>query len=134
MSRNGDPEGGEPQPPGPSSSARVFDGIFRCYAVVIAFFVVLAETEWGFIIKFWKDIVLLQNIASYLLLACGVVYVFSFRVMLLKLGCKCCAGYRDSYALACSNIHARKRKLQGNKQLEIWRNWRDEEKNLNKCC
>ncbi|XVF44857.1 hypothetical protein PTKIN_Ptkin02bG0157500 [Pterospermum kingtungense] len=32
----------------------VFDGIFRCYAVVIAFFVVLAETEWGFIIKFWK--------------------------------------------------------------------------------
>ncbi|KAE8708391.1 magnesium-dependent phosphatase 1-like [Hibiscus syriacus] len=211
MSRNGDPEGGEPQPPGPSSSARVrpgpdpllvvcrcfsvitslssilciavnilsavrsfkngsdvFDGIFRCYAVVIAFFVVLAETEWGFIIKFWKvrvfsfweresislkmicvavmtrafpdyskrqqDIVLLQNIASYLLLAYGVVYVFSFRVMLLKLGCKCCAGYRDSYALACSNVHARKRKLQGNKQLEIWRNWRDEEKNLNKCC
>ncbi|KAK8568298.1 hypothetical protein V6N13_106234 [Hibiscus sabdariffa] len=85
----------------------VFDGIFRCYAVVIAFFVVLAETEWGFIIKFWKvleywagrgmlqifvavmtrafpdyserqqDLVLLQNIASYLLLACGLVYVFS---------------------------------------------------------
>ncbi|KAE8687714.1 hypothetical protein F3Y22_tig00111008pilonHSYRG00051 [Hibiscus syriacus] len=85
----------------------VFDGIFRCYAVVIAFFVVLAETEWGFIIKFWKvleywacrgmlqifvavmtrafpeysssqrDLVLLQNIASYVLLACGLVYVFS---------------------------------------------------------
>ncbi|GMI83754.1 hypothetical protein like AT4G33625 [Hibiscus trionum] len=85
----------------------VFDGIFRCYAVVIAFFVVLAETEWEFIIKFWKvleywvgrgmlqifvavmtrafpdyserkrDLVLLQNIASYLLLACGLVYVFS---------------------------------------------------------
>ncbi|CAL5417827.1 unnamed protein product [Camellia sinensis] len=28
--------------------------IFRCYAVVIAMFVVVAETEWGFIIKFWK--------------------------------------------------------------------------------
>ncbi|XP_043712105.1 uncharacterized protein LOC122660914 [Telopea speciosissima] len=85
----------------------VFDGIFRCYTVVIAFFVVLAETEWGFIIKFskileyWagrgmlqifvavmtrafpdtsgkrKDLVLLQNIASYLLLACGVVYFIS---------------------------------------------------------
>ncbi|XWS39785.1 hypothetical protein CRYUN_Cryun18bG0084300 [Craigia yunnanensis] len=85
----------------------VFDGIFRCYAVVIAFFVVLAETEWGFIIKFWKvleywagrgmlqifvavmtrafpdysesqqDLVLLQNIASYMLLACGLVYVIS---------------------------------------------------------
>ncbi|XP_030464885.1 uncharacterized protein LOC115684284 [Syzygium oleosum] len=85
----------------------VFDGIFRCYAVLIAFFVVLAETEWGFIVKFWKvleywagrgmlqifvavmtrafpnyteeqqDLVLLQNIAAYMLLACGVVYVVS---------------------------------------------------------
>nr|DAD40942.1 TPA_asm: hypothetical protein HUJ06_015265 [Nelumbo nucifera] len=32
----------------------VFDGIFRCYAVAIAVFVVVAETEWGFIFKFWK--------------------------------------------------------------------------------
>lgn len=85
----------------------LFDGIFRCYAVVIACFVVLAETEWGFILKFskvleyWagrgmlqifvavmtrafpdymaqkKDLLLLQNIASYLLLACGVIYVIS---------------------------------------------------------
>ncbi|XP_030538277.1 uncharacterized protein LOC115746591 [Rhodamnia argentea] len=85
----------------------VFDGIFRCYAVVIAFFVVLAETEWGFIFKFWKvleywvgrgmlqifvavmtrafpdyteeqqDLVLLQNISAYMLLSCGVVYVVS---------------------------------------------------------
>ncbi|KAA8536395.1 hypothetical protein F0562_028873 [Nyssa sinensis] len=83
----------------------IFDGIFRCYAVAIAIFVVVAETEWGFIMKFWKVLefwagrgmlqifvavmtraypensgeqkvlVLLQNIASYLLLACGVVYV-----------------------------------------------------------
>ncbi|KAG7545205.1 hypothetical protein ISN44_As12g007070 [Arabidopsis suecica] len=85
----------------------IFDGIFRCYAVVIACFVVLVETEWGFILKFskvlefWagrgmlqifvavmtrafpdymtqkKDLLLLQNIASYLLLACGVIYVIS---------------------------------------------------------
>ncbi|XP_044508712.1 uncharacterized protein LOC123227678 [Mangifera indica] len=85
----------------------VFDGIFRCYAVLIAFFVVLAETEWGFVMKFWKvleywagrgmlqifvavmtrafsddsgsqkDLVLLQNIACYMLLACGLVYVIS---------------------------------------------------------
>ncbi|KAJ8764762.1 hypothetical protein K2173_009162 [Erythroxylum novogranatense] len=85
----------------------VFDGIFRCYAVVIAVIVVVAETEWGFIIKFWKvleywagrgmlqifvavmtrafpdysakqkDLFLLQNVASYMLLACGVVYVIS---------------------------------------------------------
>ncbi|KDP29988.1 hypothetical protein JCGZ_18755 [Jatropha curcas] len=85
----------------------VFNGIFRCYAVVIAFIVVVAETEWGFVTKFWKvleywagrgmlqifvavmtrafpdysssqkDLILLQNIASYMLLACGVVYVVS---------------------------------------------------------
>ena len=35
-------------------SWQIFDGIFRCYAVVIACFVVLAETEWGFILKFSK--------------------------------------------------------------------------------
>lgn len=85
----------------------IFGGIFRCYAVVIALFVVVAETEWGFIMKFckileyWagrgmlqifvavmtrafpdisgerKDLVLLQDIASYLLLACGLAYVVS---------------------------------------------------------
>ncbi|KAI4318722.1 hypothetical protein MLD38_032393 [Melastoma candidum] len=85
----------------------VFDGIFRCYAVIIAAFVVLAETEWRFIIKFWKileywagrgmlqifvavmtrafpnytseekELVLLQDVAAYLLLGCGVVYVIA---------------------------------------------------------
>ncbi|XP_050369303.1 uncharacterized protein LOC126787463 [Argentina anserina] len=85
----------------------IFNGIFRCYAVFIAIFVVVAETEWGFITKFWKvleywvgrgmlqifvavmtrafpdttgsseEIILLQNIASYMLLACGVLYVIS---------------------------------------------------------
>lgn len=85
----------------------IFDGIFRCYAVVIAFFVVLAETEWEFIFKNWKvleywagrgmlqifvavmtrafpvysveqrELILLQDAASYLLLACGAVYVVS---------------------------------------------------------
>ncbi|CAA0807367.1 Unknown protein [Striga hermonthica] len=85
----------------------IFDGIFRCYAVVIAVFVVVAETEWGVVMKFSKvleywagrgmlqifvavmtraypeylrnrqELFLLQSIASYLLLACGVVYVIS---------------------------------------------------------
>ncbi|XP_057787956.1 uncharacterized protein LOC131005158 [Salvia miltiorrhiza] len=85
----------------------IFDGIFRCYAVVIAVFVVVAETEWEFIMKFSKvleywagrgmlqifvavmtraypeylkdhsELFLLQSIASYLLLACGVVYLIS---------------------------------------------------------
>ncbi|GLT53131.1 hypothetical protein SLA2020_264230 [Shorea laevis] len=78
---------------------------FRCYAIVLAFFVALAETEWVFILQFWKvleywtgrgmlqifvavmtrafpdytgvqkELVLLQNISSYLLLGCGVVYL-----------------------------------------------------------
>ncbi|MCD7447958.1 hypothetical protein HAX54_036777 [Datura stramonium] len=85
----------------------VFDGIFRCYAVVIAIIVVVAETEWGFFIKFWKvlefsagrgmlqifvavmtraypeeygqrnDLILLRNIASYFLLTCGAIYIIS---------------------------------------------------------
>ncbi|KAK7363074.1 hypothetical protein VNO77_05203 [Canavalia gladiata] len=85
----------------------IFDGIFRCYAVLIAAFVVLAETEWSFVLKFWQileywaargmlqifvavmtrafpnyigdrqDLLLLQSIASYLLLACGAIYVVS---------------------------------------------------------
>ncbi|KAJ0514108.1 hypothetical protein HanRHA438_Chr10g0456901 [Helianthus annuus] len=85
----------------------IFDGIFRCYAVAIAVFVVVAETEWSFIIKFWKvleywagrgmlqifvavttraypgmyrerhEILLLRDIASYTLLACGLIYVVS---------------------------------------------------------
>ncbi|GKC22191.1 Golgi apparatus membrane protein TVP15 [Tanacetum coccineum] len=85
----------------------IFDGIFRCYAVVIAVFVIVAETEWEFIIKFWKvleywagrgmlqifvavmtraypdiymeqhALLLLRDIASYALLACGLIYVVS---------------------------------------------------------
>ncbi|KAJ6917298.1 hypothetical protein NC652_019611 [Populus alba x Populus x berolinensis] len=92
----------------------VFDGIFRCYAVIIAVIVVVAETEWGFIIKYWKvleywvgrgmlqifvavmtrafpdysskqkQLVILENVASYLLLACGVVYVV---LGILCIGC-----------------------------------------------
>ncbi|XP_055816084.1 uncharacterized protein LOC129885720 [Solanum dulcamara] len=85
----------------------VFDGIFRCYAVVIAVIVVVAETEWGFFIKFWKVLefsagrgmlqifvavmtraypedygqrngfILLRNIASYFLLTCGAICIIS---------------------------------------------------------
>ncbi|CAL9090263.1 unnamed protein product [Musa textilis] len=85
----------------------IFGGIFRCYAVAISLFVAVAETEWGFIIKIWrileywacrgmlqifvavmtraypvvsgeqKYLVLLQEISSYLLLACGLTYVIS---------------------------------------------------------
>ncbi|KAH9622054.1 hypothetical protein KSS87_004389 [Heliosperma pusillum] len=92
----------------------VFDGIFRIYAVAIAVFVVVAETEWSAFLKFckvldyWvgrgmlqifvavmtrafpdyygerKDLALLQSIASYMLLSCGVVYILSG---ILCIGC-----------------------------------------------
>ncbi|XP_078430580.1 vacuole protein [Wolffia australiana] len=85
----------------------IFDGIFRCYAIVLALFVAVAETEWSFIMKFWmvlqywagrgmlqifvavmtrafpdlsgkrKDLVLFQQLSSYILLACGLTYVIS---------------------------------------------------------
>ncbi|KAL5197055.1 hypothetical protein ABZP36_000567 [Zizania latifolia] len=83
----------------------IFGGIFRCYAVVISLFVGVVETEWGFIIRFCKifeywpargmlqifvavmtkaypnvergDLILLQDISSYLLLACGLIYIIS---------------------------------------------------------
>ncbi|ONK75915.1 uncharacterized protein A4U43_C03F21900 [Asparagus officinalis] len=89
------------------NGADIFGGIFRCYAVVLALFVAVAETEWSFVMKFWRvlefwagrgalqifvavmtrafpdfegereEMVLLQEIASYLLLACGLTYVIS---------------------------------------------------------
>ncbi|KAI3978971.1 hypothetical protein MKX01_016146 [Papaver californicum] len=85
----------------------IFDGVFRCYAVVIAVFVVVAEIECRFILSFWrvleywagrgmlqifvavmtrafpdvngarKDLILLQEVSSYLLLACGLTYLIS---------------------------------------------------------
>ncbi|MCO5553064.1 hypothetical protein L7F22_006585, partial [Adiantum nelumboides] len=32
----------------------IFGGILRCYAIVIALFVAIAETEWRRIFQFWK--------------------------------------------------------------------------------
>ncbi|KAE9446992.1 hypothetical protein C3L33_21112, partial [Rhododendron williamsianum] len=68
----------------------IFDGIFRCFAVLIAIFVVVAETEWDFVMNvavmtkaYSEDandqtwLFLLESIASYMLLACGVVYVIA---------------------------------------------------------
>ncbi|XP_068655733.1 uncharacterized protein [Aristolochia californica] len=85
----------------------IFGGILRCYAVVIALFVAAAETEWAIILRFWnvleywvargmlqifvavmtrafpdfkgesRDLIFLQELASYLLLACGLIYVIS---------------------------------------------------------
>ncbi|XP_050385602.1 uncharacterized protein LOC126802097 [Argentina anserina] len=89
--------------------ADIFNGIFRCYAVLMAILVIVAETELEFITKFWKvfdywvsrgmlqifvavmtrafaneELILLQTIASYMLLACGVLYVI---LGILCIGC-----------------------------------------------
>ncbi|KAL1802850.1 hypothetical protein DCAR_0934506 [Daucus carota subsp. sativus] len=83
----------------------IFNGISRCCGVLIAVFVVIAETECRFlsmiskVLVYWpcrgilqilvavmtraypesstegNDLILLQNVGSYVLLACGVVYV-----------------------------------------------------------
>ncbi|KAF9601627.1 hypothetical protein IFM89_021093 [Coptis chinensis] len=37
-----------------NGSSDIFNGIFRCYAVALAIFVAVAETEWGFIFQFWR--------------------------------------------------------------------------------
>lgn len=96
----------------------VFDGILRCYAVLIALFVVVAETEWERIQKFWRIlefwvgrgmlqifvavmtralseatsektyIILLREIASYMLLSCGVIYIIA--------GLLCCGRLKRS--------------------------------------
>ncbi|KAL3567607.1 hypothetical protein D5086_030258 [Populus alba] len=73
----------------------VFDGIFRCYAVVIAFIVVVAETEWGFVIKFWK-----------------ILEYWAGRGMLQIL---------EFCALAFSNGLVRRKKLRGSRLSRIWR-------------
>ncbi|XP_023552581.1 uncharacterized protein LOC111810200 isoform X1 [Cucurbita pepo subsp. pepo] len=131
----------------------IFDGIFRCYAVVIAFFVVLAETEWEFILKNWKvleywagrgmlqifvavmtrafpaysveqrEFILLQEAASYLLLACGAVYVVSFFPRISREYC----------ALGFSNVLVKRRRLQRTGSSKIFRSWKDKSKNLNSC-
>ncbi|KAI5060150.1 hypothetical protein GOP47_0024570 [Adiantum capillus-veneris] len=85
----------------------IFGGILRCYAIVIALFVAVAETEWQRIFQFWKILeywagrgmlqvfvgvmtralsdlesggqamVILQQVSSYMLLACGLVYIIT---------------------------------------------------------
>ncbi|KZV39162.1 hypothetical protein F511_12994 [Dorcoceras hygrometricum] len=85
----------------------IFDGIFRCYAVIVGIIVVIAETEWQYFLSFSKvlqywvgrgmlqifvavmtraypehlrnhqELFLLQSIAAYLLLGCGAIYVIA---------------------------------------------------------
>ncbi|MQL90590.1 hypothetical protein Taro_023186 [Colocasia esculenta] len=164
---------------------KVFDGIFRCYAIVLALFVAVVETEWGFILKFWrvleywagrgmlqifslseklipfasffsvffsvavmtrafpgttetrKDLILLQQIAGYLLLACGLTYVISVSSSLGFIWASDCLHRNNAcwvcYALGSSSVHVNKRKLQESKRLKIWRNSNDVRKSLKLC-
>ncbi|EFJ18687.1 hypothetical protein SELMODRAFT_165673 [Selaginella moellendorffii] len=93
----------------------IFEGILRCYAVIIALFVAVAETELEHILKFWRVLeywvgrgmlqifvgvmtkalsnehrdkayqVVLAEVASGLLLACGAIYVIAGLLCVGKL-------------------------------------------------
>ncbi|EFJ18529.1 hypothetical protein SELMODRAFT_178191 [Selaginella moellendorffii] len=92
----------------------IFEGILRCYAVVIALFVAVAETEWEFFLKFWRVLeywvgrgmlqifvavmtqalsdehkdrayqVVFSEVASGMLLGCGAVYVVAGLLCIRK--------------------------------------------------
>eukprot|EP00250_Pteridium_aquilinum_P013652 c21483_g1_i1 orf=282-869(-) len=85
----------------------IFGGILRCYGIVLALFVAVAETEWQRVFQFWnileywagrgmlqvfvgvmtralsdlesggQAMVIVQQVSSYMLMACGLIYVFA---------------------------------------------------------
>lgn len=85
--------------------ADIIGGVFRCYAVVFSVFVAVLETEWAPVIRLWKifeylpargmlqtfvaimtkaypnversELILIQEIATYMLLVCGAVYIIA---------------------------------------------------------
>lgn len=123
----------------------IFDGILRCYAVLIALFVVVAETEWERIQRFWiileywvgrgmlqifvavmtkalsaatakkTYLILLSEIASYMLLACGVVYVIAglFCCGCLKRSRLSKAVSREQTARDLEELERRREELRG---------------------
>ena len=57
----------------PLLAHQIFGGILRCYAIVFAFFVAIAETEWQWVFKFWKVLensYLVSSKSSYVVLFC----------------------------------------------------------------
>lgn len=127
-----------------SSGEDVYSGILRCFAVVIALFVAVAETEWQRIFNFWKILeywagrgmlqvfvavmtkalsdqettgnamVILQQISSYLLLACGVVYIVMGLLCIgqLKRARLRKAQSRDQAAKDLEEVEKRRKELQ----------------------
>ncbi|KAK4607509.1 hypothetical protein RGQ29_001379 [Quercus rubra] len=74
------------------------------------------------------ELILLENISSYMLMACGVVYLVSVRQWKAQIFN---SGDLDSCALAISNVFDNGKRFRGIKQLRIWRIWSDVERNLN---
>ncbi|KAG0463540.1 hypothetical protein HPP92_019609 [Vanilla planifolia] len=129
----------------------IFGGIFRCYAVALAIFVAVVETEWSFILKFWKvleywagrgmlqifvavmtrafpdisgqrrELIALQEISSYLLLACGVIYVISgvLCIGFLKRARQRKETSKDQAARDLEELERRKRELEALLLAEI---------------
>ncbi|KAK4607508.1 hypothetical protein RGQ29_001379 [Quercus rubra] len=64
------------------------------------------------------ELILLENISSYMLMACGVVYLVSVRQWKAQIFN---SGDLDSCALAISNVFDNGKRFRGIKQLRIWR-------------
>ncbi|XP_075488971.1 uncharacterized protein LOC142527873 [Primulina tabacum] len=122
----------------------IFDGIFRCYAVIIAIIVVIAETEWEYFLRFSKvlqywvgrgmlqifvavmtraypehmrnhqELFLLQSIAAYLLLGCGVIYIIAgiFCLGMLKRSHKRSHMSRDQAIKDLEHLQRRREELE----------------------
>lgn len=127
-----------------SSGEDVFGGILRCYAIVIALFVAIAETEWQRIFQFWnileywagrgmlqvfvavmtraladqesggQAMVIVQQVSSYMLLACGVVYIVTGILCIghLKRARMKKAQSRDQAAREIEELDRRRKELQ----------------------
>jgi hypothetical protein len=122
----------------------IFVGVLRAFAVVFALVVVVAETEWGPILRFWKVLDywvgrgllqifvasltkvlarasgetraegLLHEVASWWLLACGIIYIVAGLLCLgtLKRNRLHRADWREEAQKELEEVHRRREELE----------------------
>jgi hypothetical protein len=122
----------------------VFVGIIRFYAVAFALLVVIAETEWAPIVRFWKVLdywvgrgllqilvaaltkvlarasgetkaeSLLHEVASWWLLACGILYIVSglFCLGAIKRSHMQKANWKEQAQKELEEVHRRRQELE----------------------